>query len=302
MNIFFNHVGLIGADAHFPLTIQKKIPIKEIENAIDNNNPIEKLLLKNLIIEFPSGNFNVWGVPSGANFVIKNLKQNDVVFLIESVNNSIHGSDGLVPYYGIVKVFIPEEFPNLSKVLWGESKFTYIFFFDAININLKWQHFRSLLNYHEQYNPGGLFVRIIPERLTEYGGPQGFMKLIDKNFINEEQYYPDEITEADLFEGTKKTVTVNAYERNLEAREKCLVHYGYQCAVCGFIFKELYGDIGDHYIHIHHKKPLSEISERYVINPIEDLIPICPNCHAMLHRKRPPYSIEELKKIINKEN
>ncbi len=63
---------------------------------------------------------------------------------------------------------------------------------------------------------------------------------------------------------------------------------------------KFYGQIGEGFIHVHHLKPLSEIGQEYEVDPIEDLRPVCPNCHAMLHRKKPPYTIEQLKDLIHK--
>ncbi|MFC1507839.1 HNH endonuclease [Pseudomonadota bacterium] len=112
--------------------------------------------------------------------------------------------------------------------------------------------------------------------------------------------FPDEINDTEThIEGAKKTVTVNAYERDSEAREKCIKHWKLNCYVCGFHFEMAYGNLGKGFIHVHHLKPLSEIGHEYEVDPIEDLRPVCPNCHAMLHRKRPALSIEELKSIVN---
>ena len=86
-------------------------------------------------------------------------------------------------------------------------------------------------------------------------------------------------------EGSTMQVTINKYERNREAREKCIKVNGCYCNICGFNFEEIYGEVGKNFIHVHHLVPLSEIGESYIINPIEDLIPVCPNCHAMLHKK-----------------
>lgn len=110
--------------------------------------------------------------------------------------------------------------------------------------------------------------------------------------------YPDEIEDKNLFEGTKKQITVNAYERSVQARQECINKYGYKCIICSFDFKKTYGDIGKDFIHVHHIKPLSEIDENYKIDPTEDLRPVCPNCHAMLHKRKPAYSIEEIKDKI----
>jgi 5-methylcytosine-specific restriction enzyme A len=107
--------------------------------------------------------------------------------------------------------------------------------------------------------------------------------------------YPDELDKPEtLFEGIKKTVSVNSYERNQIARTKCIEHYGVQCVVCGFDFEETYGDIGTDFIHVHHLTQLSDIGQGYEVNPVKDLRPVCPNCHAMLHKRNPPYTIEEL--------
>ncbi|MBC3936772.1 HNH endonuclease [Undibacterium sp. CY7W] len=99
----------------------------------------------------------------------------------------------------------------------------------------------------------------------------------------------------ELSEGAKKTILVNAYERSAEARNKCLKFYGYECKCCGFNFERKYGELGKSYIHVHHIKPLSQVKDTYVVNPIEDLVPVCANCHAMIHRTSPALTIEELK-------
>ena len=99
---------------------------------------------------------------------------------------------------------------------------------------------------------------------------------------------PGEISnQANISEGAKQTVVVNKYERNSEARKQCINHWGVTCQVCGFRFEDFYGHYGAEYIHVHHLKPLSEIGEQYQLNPIEDLRPVCPNCHAMIHRSTP---------------
>lgn len=113
--------------------------------------------------------------------------------------------------------------------------------------------------------------------------------------------YPDEIdenTQKSIIEGGKKRVVVNAYERDPKARQLCIDKYGYNCRVCGLNFENKYGEIGKNFIHVHHLKPLSDLKDEYEVNPREDLKPVCPNCHAMLHKKKPPYGIEELKKLI----
>jgi len=113
----------------------------------------------------------------------------------------------------------------------------------------------------------------------------------------------EEIIDAEkYFEGATKTICINAYERSNKARKDCTNAHGYACVVCKFDFELEYGEIGKKFIHVHHLKQLADIGEEYEINPREDLRPVCPNCHAMLHKRRPAYSIEDLREIIDAAN
>jgi len=85
--------------------------------------------------------------------------------------------------------------------------------------------------------------------------------------------YPDEANlENSLFpEGAKKTVQVNRYERNPEARAKCIEIHGTRCKICEMSFAETYGTFAKDFIHVHHITSLSEISDSYEVNPETDL-------------------------------
>ncbi|MEG0374038.1 MAG: HNH endonuclease [Raoultibacter sp.] len=100
-------------------------------------------------------------------------------------------------------------------------------------------------------------------------------------------------------EGSKFSVTQTKYERSTKNRAACLAHYGYCCKICGMNFEEKYGSIGANFIHVHHIVPVSQIGENYIMDPIKDLIPVCPNCHAMLHKKNPPLFPSELYELIS---
>jgi 5-methylcytosine-specific restriction protein A len=105
----------------------------------------------------------------------------------------------------------------------------------------------------------------------------------------------EEVPEAeDYVEGATKKIFVNYYERNPQARKKCIEHYGIKCVACGFDFELAYGEAGKGFIHVHHVVPLSEVRTSYVVNPIEDLRPVCANCHAVIHRTLPALTIAEL--------
>ena len=146
-----------------------------------------------------------------------------------------------------------------------------------------------------------------PRYQTKYIGPvyfdnigRGKFRLIEKiTPLSTILLLPEEISnEAPLYEGIKESIVVNSYERNAEARKKCIDHYGTRCIICSFNFEKVYGLIGRDFIHVHHMTPLSEISERYVVDPIKDLRPVCPNCHAIIHRRKPAYTIEEINALI----
>ncbi len=111
--------------------------------------------------------------------------------------------------------------------------------------------------------------------------------------------YPDDVVGAEgLSEGAVRSVTVNAYERNPEARRQCIAAHGTSCYICGFTFGVVYGIVAQGYIHVHHLRPLSEVGQAYIVDPIHDLRPVCPNCHAVIHSRLPPYTIDEVKRLI----
>lgn len=104
---------------------------------------------------------------------------------------------------------------------------------------------------------------------------------------------------AGLPEGAKKSVTVNRYERSQINRRKCLEAHGAACAVCNIDFGVFYGNIGEGFIHVHHVTPVSAIGTDYVVNPVTDLVPVCPNCHAMLHRGvSVPRTVDQLRALL----
>jgi 5-methylcytosine-specific restriction enzyme A len=101
-----------------------------------------------------------------------------------------------------------------------------------------------------------------------------------------------------LPEGAKTRIDVNRYERSRLNRAMCISIHGNHCATCGFAFEKKYGSLGEDFIHVHHVTPVSKMGEGYVVNPASDLVPLCPNCHAMIHREDPPLSLDELRAVI----
>lgn len=124
-------------------------------------------------------------------------------------------------------------------------------------------------------------------------------KELDKNEA-EKIPVPSADSQQPELEGNKYSVVQNKYERSAINRLLCLEAKGYRCAVCGMSFEENYGEIGKNYIQVHHIVPVSQLGPNYHIDPEKDLVPVCANCHAMLHRKNPPYTPDELKAIVQK--
>lgn len=116
------------------------------------------------------------------------------------------------------------------------------------------------------------------------------------NEVDSEQIFSSET----YIEGALTQKMVKEYERNIKARKKCLEFHGYTCKVCGENLEDKYGGLGKDFIHVHHIIPLNAIKEEYVLDPLTDLIPVCPNCHAIIHRKNPPYTPNEIKASLRK--
>jgi 5-methylcytosine-specific restriction protein A len=149
----------------------------------------------------------------------------------------------------------------------------------------------------------------LSEKLKAYGRRLG--KSIGKKtfegtggiYLLSERYatsnYPDEVEGTGYAEGATKQVAVNTYERSSKARLECISHYGASCYVCGFDFSKVYGsELGAGFIHVHHLVDIASIRKEYIVNAIQDLRPLCPNCHAMIHKIKPAMNPDELKRIV----
>lgn len=110
--------------------------------------------------------------------------------------------------------------------------------------------------------------------------------------------FPEETLTEGLKEGARKTVVVNAFERSPEARLRCIQAHGTDCVVCGFSFGRVYGDFARDFIHVHHLSPLGVQRDEHEVDPVLDLRPVCPNCHAVIHMRNGCLSIEEAKAML----
>lgn len=103
--------------------------------------------------------------------------------------------------------------------------------------------------------------------------------------------------EREMTEGEKKHVEYETRHRNPALRQACIDKYGYQCQCCGMNFAELYGkELGENFIEVHHLKMLSTYDECHPEDYVENLVPLCSNCHSMIHHgKNGPLTLGELR-------
>ncbi|WP_082683311.1 HNH endonuclease [Fictibacillus sp. FJAT-27399] len=113
---------------------------------------------------------------------------------------------------------------------------------------------------------------------------------IDSEKAEDDSYYKD---------GAIKQYFGKRYERRPENRKKAIEIHGLSCVVCGFNFEEVYGERGKDFIEVHHVNPLSTIGEEVSIDPKNDLVPVCSNCHRMIHRRKDDVlTVDELRNLV----
>jgi len=101
-----------------------------------------------------------------------------------------------------------------------------------------------------------------------------------------------------LVEGGRKSYVLSRYEYDPRNRAKCLDHYGHACAVCGMTFEQRYGTGWKDCIEVHHLTPLAVVGKEHEV-PVEDLRPVCPNCHTVIHGGPGLLSIQQAKALLN---
>jgi hypothetical protein len=225
---------------------------------------------------FSGGDWKKFGLP------LQRLKPFDICLMY-------HNQVGIVGVGRVLEYW--DKKPHTTKVVY----LTYNF--NEYRICIDWyldlRNYRSIdPQYEFGYIPRGLLRPILKNK-------QKVEKLLkDLEALN---YYigPDELyLPSNLQEGRVRNVPVDIHERNPVARKKCIEHYGALCNVCGFKFSEKFGSIGVGLIHVHHVIPIGMSKGIHQVDPIKDLRPVCANCHTIIHRRIPPFTIEEVKIFI----
>ena len=140
--------------------------------------------------------------------------------------------------------------------------------------------------------PIGASPSELAERLLTYSLPYAGKKSRVKTSIHR-------LNDVIIVDGKVRTVLSTRYERSKILRTRCLAHFGYQCQGCKILMTDRYGSIAETLIHVHHIERLADTGER-IIDPITDLVPLCPNCHAVVHLKNPPITLTELQTMIQR--
>ena len=123
------------------------------------------------------------------------------------------------------------------------------------------------------------------------------LNYIDNYYIDDNLVVTEEHEEEYIENGKGKKIYSTTYERNSKARKACLRKYGYKCQICGFDSQLVYGEEFKNKIHVHHIVPIHEIKSEYQIDPEKDLIPVCPNCHMILHSKKKDGTYPSVKEL-----
>lgn len=105
------------------------------------------------------------------------------------------------------------------------------------------------------------------------------------------------------FEGAERQVTRNIRERDPAARRAAEAHWrqlrgGLICEGCGIDFGRAYGPRGAGFMHFHHLTPLAAADGPRAVDGARDLVPLCPNCHAMVHRGEDLLTIDALRDLL----
>lgn len=131
-----------------------------------------------------------------------------------------------------------------------------------------------------RHTPDAAVARLLAESLTDY------------------QSGLEPVHEPAFSEGRAQRSVAVRYERDPAARYACIERHGCTCAACGFEFGAAYGPVMDGFILVHHLEPLSASGATHT-DPAKDLRPVCANCHVVMHRRNPPFTVEEVKRMLD---
>lgn len=173
--------------------------------------------------------------------------------------------------------------------------------------NFLWYDFCDQLKYKGSWNPAGKTFRIQTERLlaSPFGDEAAlFRRMVGHDLTSASKRAIDDFelqdpAELDQHDEGRKILRQHLHSersaRLVATFERSLRDF--KCNACEFDFGKAYGDLGHQYIECHHIRPVSKMAAGEKTK-ISDLVPLCANCHRMIHRSQPMKSVAELKEIL----
>ncbi len=234
-------------------------------------------------------------------YYVWSFRNNSLEIILEFSNNT-----ELTKYFDSIERELKRDFNETLIV--GRTKTKTVIYISTVKYNIKWAT-----------NTMHKFISVIDNKLElfygnnknniDYEKNNNFQKInSENNSIQDQSDINDleEINEDDIFEeqeyvhlniidGQSSVVKLTRYERNPKNRAEAIKIHGTTCLACGFNFNDFYGEeLAKDFIEVHHIKPVSQ--GEYTVNPKTDLVPLCSNCHSMIHKeKNPPKTIEEIR-------
>ena len=138
------------------------------------------------------------------------------------------------------------------------------------------------------------FIKIIGDKLNNFQQNNSTTIISKETAITSNTLNVNILVNEEVIEGQKVSIKTTRYERNSKNRALALSIHGTTCLTCGFNFNEFYGkDLAKDFIEVHHIIPVSKGKTK--VNPKTDLVPLCSNCHSMIHKEMNKISsIEEI--------
>jgi len=230
MTIYYQHIGEALWQRDAPRSIGSSIDgvrrfsLNEIERFLDTINPFEQQAIRQIINDLAPSGFQIWGIPSGARQILKDMSQGDFLLLLESTD---------FRYVGQVLFRISEPLHRLSAHIWGEERFPIIILLQGEMITYGWDRFREHFGFDEAYHMRGNTARIADQRVSE-SPSESEEAFIASILTTTGRHYDDQETDFRAF-ANNLVFHMRAVKARLgqqKFRKRVLERQGATCAVC----------------------------------------------------------------------
>lgn len=230
MSIYYQHIGEALWERDAPKSIGsptngvRRFSLDDIRSFLDQIDPFERYLLEVAIEDLAPTGFQIWGIPSGAGSVLKDMSQGDFLLLLESTD---------FRYAGQVLFRVAQPLHRLSRHIWGEERFPIIVLLQGEMISYGWEKFRQNFKFDERYHMRGNTMRLSDARVraSASGTEERFIAEI---LTTAGRRYGDQETDFSAFANNLAIhmQTVKARLKQQIFRKQVLEKQGAKCAVC----------------------------------------------------------------------